>query len=336
MFFSRSKSKLGIDIGTSSIKAVELKQDKDKYILQTYGVVTVPPDMQKMGFDAISQTAGILKELVTKINAGTKQVIASLPSNIVFVSIIEMPVLSNKELKEAIEWEARRYVPLPLEEVTLSWTVMRESPDSTKLKVLLTAVPTTVIDNYLKMFKEAGLSVLALDIESVALIRSLIGARQDSFLVVDIGARNTSLNLVDKGFLRISRNLGIGGDAITSGIAQSLKISLKRAEQFKKDLGVTGELGQIPQALRPTIDTMKDEVGQLINIYESNGGVISEIIFSGSGSSLPGLLEYFSVLGIKTSLGDPLKFISYDPGLGKYLSKLSTGLSVAIGLAMRE
>ena len=151
MFFSRNRSKLGIDIGTSSIKVVQIKNQQDgKLFLETYGAVNVSLKADpKEGFDAITETAEILKTLLLKSRVTSKKVVASLPNNIVFVTMIEMPELSDKELKDAIEWEARRYVPLPLEEVTLSWSVLRDgsAPSGNKLRVLLTAVPTTVIDN---------------------------------------------------------------------------------------------------------------------------------------------------------------------------------------------
>ncbi|OGE78935.1 MAG: hypothetical protein A2751_00120 [Candidatus Doudnabacteria bacterium RIFCSPHIGHO2_01_FULL_46_14] len=336
MFFSHSKSKLGIDIGTSTIKIVQLKKENDQFLLETYGMVNASSRVtSKIDTDVIAQTAEILKTLLVKAGASTKKVVASLPNNIVFVSVIDMPALSDKELTSAIEWEARRYVPLPLEEVTLSWDVMREGETAQKIKVLITAVPTTVVENYSRMFKLAGLEPQALDIEARALIRSLAGPRQDAFIIVDIGARNTSLNLVDKGFLRISRNLPVGGDTITSGIAQSLHISDARAEQFKMDLGLSGDLQQIPQVMKSSMETIKNETNQLVKIYEASGGTISEIIFAGSGSYLPGLTPYFSDMGIKTSLGDPLKFTQYDQRLKTGLSKISMGLSIALGLAMR-
>lgn len=337
MFFSHSKSKLGIDIGTSTIKIVQLKKENDQFVLETYGMVNAASRvMSKLDTDVIKQTADILKTLLQKAQISTKKVVASLPNNIVFVSVIDMPALSDKELKSAIEWEARRYVPLPLEEVTLSWDVMRESEQAQKIKVLITAVPTTVVENYSRMFNLAGLEAQALDIEARALIRSLAGPRQDAFIIVDIGARNTSLNLVDKGFLRISRNLPVGGDTITSGIAQSLHISEGRAEQFKMDLGLSGDLQQIPQVMKSSMESIKNETSQLVKIYEASGGTINEIIFAGSGGYLPGIAPYFSDLGIKTSLGDPLKFVRYDERLKGSLSKISMGLSIALGLAMRE
>lgn len=339
MFFSGTKSKLGIDIGTSSLKVVELRKEKEgeAFRLMTYGSVNVHSDvMAKMEYDVIAETASILKQLLAKVSVTSKKAVASLPNNIVFVSVIELPGVSESEMKEAIQWEARRYVPLPLEEVTLSWSVLGEAKPEEKPKVLLTAVPTTVVDNYLKMFKLVGITPLALEIEALALIRSLVGFRKDSFLIIDIGARNTSLNLIEKGFLRVSRNLPVGGDSITTAIAQSLHVSFGRAEQFKRDLGLTGGLQQIPQTMKPAMDTIKNETLQLIKIFESNGGNVQEIIFAGAGSKLPGILNYFSDLKIKVGLGDPLKYVSYDAQLKTHLQKTALGLSIALGLAMRE
>lgn len=338
MFFSHPKSKLGIDIGTSSIKVVELKKEGEQYFLETYGIanVTYQAMSSKLDFDVIAQTAGILKELLAKSEVTTKKVVASLPNNIVFISVIDVPAMSERELKSAIEWEARRYVPLPLEEVTLSWSVLTEPQIPTQLKVLLTAVPTTVIDNYLKMFRLAGLEPIALEIEALALIRSLVGSRLDSLILVDIGARGTSLNLVDKGFLRVSRNLNLGGETLSSAIANGLHISFARAEQFKKDMGLSAGAAQIPQTMRPVLDEIKSETMQLLKIFESGGGSVAEIIFAGAGSQLPGLKEYFADLGTKVSLGDPMTFINFNPTLKQNISQVSSGLAIALGLAMRD
>jgi type IV pilus assembly protein PilM len=337
MLFSHPKRKLGIDIGTSSIKLVQLRKENETYFLETYGIVNVTYQTAPgVSFDVLNETAQILQKLLAKTGATTKKAVASLPNNIVFVSVIEMPAMNEKELKSAVEWEARRYVPLPLEEVTLSWSVLKDPLTPTQLKVLLTAVPTTVIDNYLRMFKLADLEPVALEIEALALIRALVGPKTESFIIIDIGARNTSLNLVDKGFLRVSRNIAVGGETVTNAIAQSLRISYSRAEQFKHDLGLSVSSRELPSAMRPIIEGIKNEALQLIKMYESTGGTIQEIIFAGSGAAIPGLAEYFSSIGVKVSLGDPLKFVTYPEELRLNLSRVSLGLSVAMGLAMRE
>lgn len=337
MFFSRSKSKLGIDIGTSSIKVAQIKKEEGKSILETYGIVNVSSQsFAGIGPEVIDKTAEILKTLLSKSSITTKKAVASLPNNIVFVSVIDMPRLVDKELQSAIEWEARRYVPLPLEEVTLSWSVLKDTGIPDKLKVLITAVPTTVIENYLKMFKLAGLEPEALEIEALALIRSLVGSRQDAFMIIDIGARNTSLNLVDKGFLQVSRNLSLGGENITSSIASSLRVSFSRAEEFKRGLGVQGPTGQVPETVRTVLDSIKREAEGLMSIYENKGGKIQEIILAGGDSQLPGLAEFFSDLGAKVQMGNPLKFVSFNETIKASLEPLAPSLSIALGLAMRD
>src|SRR3989344_2609428 len=129
MFFFGSNRTLGVDIGTSSIKVAQLKKEAGKFFLETYGAVNVTFDTGSKGFDAIAETADILKKLLERTKVTTKKVVASLPNSIVFVSMIEIPEMSDKELKDSIQWEARRYVPLPLEDVTLSWSVYRD-PES--------------------------------------------------------------------------------------------------------------------------------------------------------------------------------------------------------------
>src|SRR6185369_13114289 len=151
-------------------------------------------------------------------------------------------------------FEAKKYVPLPLQEVALSWSVIDDKKsksakeaeaglkphgDPQRVKVLLTAVPTVVVNNYLKVFQLAGLEAEALEIEALALIRSLVGEDLNNNLLIDIGAKSTSINLVDSGYLRLSKNLNIGGDTITTSLAQSLSVNFNRAEQFKKDFGLS-------------------------------------------------------------------------------------------------
>jgi len=338
--FFREKSKLGIDIGTSSIKVVQLKKEEEKqgHKLETFGVVNVANSFGRTdNFNAIEDTAEIVKALLKKSSVTAKDAVVSLPSGIVFVTMIEMPKLSEKELKKAIEFEARRYVPLPLEEVTMSWSVLETGSDGDQQKILLTAVPTNVIENYMKMLKAVNVKPEALEIEALALIRSLVGDRKENVIIVDIGGRNTSLNLVESGFLRVSRNLLVGGETITASIAQGLKVSDARAEQFKRDLGLTRELvQQIPQAMKPPLDRIKNETTQLLKIFESSGRTIAEIIFTGNGSKIPGLLKYFIEIGPKVSLGDPLKFINFSDSAKTAVEKNSLSLSVALGLAMRE
>src|SRR3989344_399219 len=247
MLFSKLKSQLRDDIGTSNIKLVQLLPKDQRFVIETYGLINMAyPISGKDSKKVISQTVDILKSLIEKSGVTTKDVIASLPNSVVFTSVIEMPRIPEDEVRSAIQFEAKKYVPMPLEEIALSWRVIEDKkklgkdapisgigPDNSKMKILLTAVPTMVVDNYLSVFKEAGLNPIALEIEALALIRSLVGEDQNSILMIDIGSKNTSINIVDAGYLRLSKNLTVGGDTVTLSIAHSLNVDFARAEQFK-------------------------------------------------------------------------------------------------------
>lgn len=352
MLFGKPKSQLGVDIGSSNVKVVQLKPQSNQFVLETYGFVNVSYQIaNKDSGSSIKQTADVLKTLVQKAGVTTNRVVASLPNNSVFTSVIEMPKIPQSELKTAVEFEAKKYVPLPLAEVALSWSIIEEkhpkltkemnladlkNASDSKVKVLLTAVPTTVIDNYIKVFSLAGLVPQALEIEALALIRSLVGEDLNNNLLIDIGARSTSINLVTNGYLRLSKNLNVGGDTVTTTLAQSLSVNFVRAEQFKKDFGLSGQGQQIPQVMRPILDIIKNEAQQLISLFESRGSRIDKIIITGGGSKLPGLREYLSVLGKPILSANPWNRVVYPENLKPIVEPLGLNLAVATGLAMRK
>jgi type IV pilus assembly protein PilM len=341
MLFSKPKSQLGVDIGSSNIKIAQLRSKDNQFVLETYGMVNVSYQIANKDGNSVKDTANLLKKLLEKAGATTNKVVASLPNNSVFTSVIEMPKLPHSELKNAVEFEAKKYVPLPLQEVALSWSVIEDkkgSPPSadTRTKVLLTAVPTIVVNNYLKVFELAGLVPEALEIEALALIRSLIGEDLNNNLLIDIGAKSTSVNLVDSGYLRLSKNLNVGGDTITTGLAQSLSVNFSRAEQFKKDFGLAGGSAQIPQVMRPILDVIKNEAAQLINLFESRGQKIDKIILTGGGSKLPSLKEYLSALGKPVIAANPWARVTFPEKLKPVIEPLGLNLAVAMGLAMRN
>ncbi|MBX4188038.1 MAG: type IV pilus assembly protein PilM [Candidatus Doudnabacteria bacterium] len=352
MLFSKPKSHLGVDIGTSNIKIVQLRPHESKFVLETYGLVNVAYQLSNRDSgSAIQHTAEVLKKLLEQSQVTTNRIVASLPNSVVFTSVIEIPKIPDEEIKSAIESEAKKYVPLPLEEVALSWITIQEkkkkinldtnlgsvaTTNEKQMKILLTAVPTIVVDNYLKVFTLANLEPVALEIEAVALIRSLVGEDLDTLLVIDIGAKNTSINLVDNGYLKLSKNLGVGGDTITTSIAQSLNVSFVRAEQFKKDFGLSTQGQQLPEVMKPILDIIKSEAAQLIGLYESRGDRIDKVLLSGAGSKIPSLSKYFASFDKPIVLANPWARVLFPEKLVPVIQPLGLNLAVAAGLAMRE
>jgi len=338
MFFGKKKTVLGVDIGTSNIKIAEIFfEDADKAVLSAYGIVNAPYQLTgKNDAEAIAPIASILKNLVAKAGVSNNKCVISLPNSAVFTSIIELPQMSAKELGSAVEFEAKKYVPLALNDVDLSWSIIGSGAETeTKQKILLTAVPKQITKDYLQIFSLAGLIPEVGEIEVLALIRSLIGNQPLNCAIIDIGAKSTGVNIIEGGLLRLSRNLNIGGETITKKIAQTLNISFARAEQFKKDFGVSSSTF-LPETIKPVLNLIKSEVKQLLTLFQSHNSKLDNLILVGGGSNLPGIVEYFSDLAIPVTLGNPLGAVFYSQSLSEILKRYSLSLSIAIGLALRR
>lgn len=327
---------LGVDIGSSSIKIVQVDRG-DSFHLTTYGMVDIGDPISSQTTDEeVHKLADLLKNLMEKAHVTTKNCIMSLPNSAVFTSVIDMPKMGDKEMESAMQFEAKKYVPLPFSEVTLSWTIISENDDGASLKVLLIAVPNQIRDIYIKLFQLAGLNLEIIEIEALSLIRSLVVDKEKNDVIIDIGAKVTGLNFVRHGTLQLTRNLSIGGDTITDRIAQALNLSVPRAEQFKRDFGLQGT-DFLPEAVKPVLSVIKTEVAQIIGIYSANNVNTDRIVLVGGGAQLPGILEYFqNELSVKTVLGNSLAQVNYDDAVKPIISRYALHLTIAVGLAIRE
>ncbi len=335
-FFAKKTSVLGVDIGTSNIKIAQISHDSTP-VLETYGMVNSPYQLSgKQDTESVKKTTDILKRLIERAGVTTNTCVISFPNSAVFTSVLELPQMNEAEMASAVEFEAKKYVPLALSDIDLAWTILSVDPLSGKtVKILLTAVPKQITQNYQAILENMGLKAQAGEIEALALIRSLIGSENINCVIIDIGAKATSLNIVENGFLRLSRNLNIGGDTITQKIGESLRLSFPRAEQFKKDFGVSSSTF-IPETIKPVLNIIKNEVKQLLTIYQSQNVKVDKLILVGGGAMLPGISEYFSDLKVNVELGNPLKLIAFSKELEPVLKRYTLNLAVAIGLGLRK
>lgn len=334
--FSKNSSIVGVDLGTANIKLAQISHASTP-VLEAYGMVNCVNQLNgKQDEAAIDKVADTLKRLLDKSGITTPECVISFPNSAVFTSVLELPAMSESETTKAVEFEAKKYVPLSLSEIDLSWTVLSVDPLSGKtVKILLTAVPKQITQNYLKVFLKAGLKPKVAEIEALALIRSLIGSDNLNCVIIDIGAKATSLNIVENGFLRLSRNLNIGGETITGKVADSLRVSFTRAEQFKKDFGVSGG-SFLPETIKPVINVIKNEIKQLFTIYQSQNVKVDKVILVGGGALLPGIVQFFQDLNVKVEMGNSVRSIAYSKDLEHILSRYSLNLAIAIGLALRK
>ena len=337
MFFPKNKSLLGVDIGTTSVKLVQVTTDASgtSHVLDTYGIVNAPFEIERAEAGDVEKIASLLKSLATRAGATTIRAVASMSNSAIFTSVIELPTLTNAELDSAVQFEAKKYVPIPIEDVTVSWTALDKTPDG-KTVVLITAAQKSLIASYQKIFQFAGLTLESIDIEALALIRSVLGDDTGNVLLIDIGAKSTHLNIVEKGNLLLTRNVPVGGETITNAIASTLKVTYARAEQFKKDFGINQTTSVIPQTIKPILAQIKAEAQQLISIYRARSKNFDHLVVVGGGANLRGLDAFFGDLGPSVIHGDPLSHLSYNPSLKSLLSQYSGSLAVAIGLALRK
>ncbi|MFA5106772.1 MAG: pilus assembly protein PilM [Patescibacteria group bacterium] len=369
--FAKRLSYIGIDIGTAGIKIVELLNDQGKPRLATYGYLDEPINVVRSDSpDAHAKAVQVIKEIFKQAKVGTNRVISALPSFSVFSAIISLPNMSRKELVSAVRWEAKKFVPMPIEEMILDWKVLDEqkndgaapkaepAPANKKtgepaaagknLNILLTAAPRNLVQRYLNIFKELNVKLVGLETEAFALERSLIGHDKSAVMIVDIGGLNTNVCVMRDSIPLLNRSIDVGGETITRTIANGLNVDLERAEQFKRDFGMsTDESGgqqQIPKTIEFVISSIVNEIKYCFNLYHNQSlgptdanKAIEKVILIGGSAFLPSLPEYLSkVLNMRVYVGDPWARVAYPEELKPVLAELGPKLAVAIGLAMRE
>ncbi len=355
----KEKGKLGVDIGTAAIKIVELEKAAGRFVLKNYGL------FELKGTDIKSSGPGMgqsilklpdqeivwgLKELIKKGGIKSTDAIASIPSFSTFTTIIEMPYLSEQELAKSLPFEARKYIPLPLNEVVLDWSIIdilnQTSPESTgsfskitTVQVFLAAVPKDETEKYRRIMKGAGLNLKALELENSALIRALLGNDLSPTAIVNIGGRSTSIVIVDKGYERVSHNYEIGGFEITQSIARSLNVSIEKAEELKRKMGMK-EIDEniVNEAMVSLIDMMVFETKKTISSYESSKKQkVSRILLVGGLTNMPSFVSYFKQkLNMEVYGANAFARIMYPESLTPIIQELANTFSIATGLAMRD
>jgi type IV pilus assembly protein PilM len=342
-----TNSYLGIDIGSSGIKIVELRKENEYVRLLTYGFSEnfdnkISGEWQ--GLD-VKKTAKIINKIWHKSGMASNSAVAALPTYSVFSSILNLSNVPEKDITSAVQWEAKKVIPLSLDEMVIEWKKIEEEGDSKagkgNMKVLLTGAPKVLVKKYIDIFKEAKLNLLCLETETFSLVRSLFGNERTTAMIVEMGTNTSDIIVVSNGIPVINRSIDVGGLTITKAISQSLNIGLERSEQFKYDLGIASadnSESTIPKIITDTLSPIINEIKYVTNLFQSkNTEKIEKIVMSGGSSMLPNLVDYFSkVLDTKVLIGDPWSRISCPVDLKPLLDEIAPKMSVAIGLAMRE
>ncbi|MDO8462863.1 MAG: type IV pilus assembly protein PilM [bacterium] len=353
-FKKKPQAFLGVDIGAGGVKVVELRSERGRARLSTYGLAEYP-SMERSATslgDDLGGLADALREVCARARVEATEAVCALPVAAVFSSVITLPRMAKKQLPDAVAWEAKKLLPLPYEEMITDWKLLTpeedletENTDTTTARVLLTAAPKQLVQQYITVFRGAGLELLSLETEAFALIRSLVGDDPAVVLLMDIGASRTSMVIVEDGTPMLSRSVDVGGRHLTRAMSDLMGIAVPAAEELKLDLAVTPTgnpaAAALPKLFERLFAPVIQEARYAMNLHQSqevnNGRSVEKIILAGGSALLPSLTEYFgSTLNLRAFVGDPWARVVYPVDLRPALDTIGARFAVAVGLGMRE
>lgn len=329
---------MGLDVGTSTVKYVQLKQKGKLTKLIGYGKIDIPENTIIEGIISEPEKLGTaLKKAFKNPSWGkisAKRIIASLPEAHLFTRIIELPKLNEKDIEEAVKYEVDQSFPIPATDLYLDWETINQTQDKTT--VLLAAAPRSIVDSYVQLFKEIEMEPLALEVSLASIARAMVSNKDltEPVVIVDIGGTTSNIAVFDSN-LRVTGSYPIGGQTIINNLISGLNINSKTAEAIINK-GLKGE-DKNTALLKNELENLTIEVKKVMNyFYEQNQkNVIKKALICGGLAYLPGLPEYFKEkLEIEAKVGNPWVNISIYP-LKPVPKEEAASYAAAIGLSMR-
>lgn len=349
VFGKKGGSVLGVDIGSSSIKVVQLKKENGVAILETYGELSLGPyDNVAIGRATslpAEKLAEAVKDLVRESEVTTTNAGFSIPFASSLLTFIELPTLPQKQLNKMIPIEARKYIPVPINEVMLDWFVIPNNEDSAKgeeekktTAVLLVAIHNEVLTNYNTIVEQSGLTTDFFEIEIFSTIRSVLSQNNTPAMIVDIGAATTKVYIVEFGIVRVSHIINRGSQDVTHGIAKAMNMSSAKAEELKRSEGLGESTHDVRRIALLTLDYIFSEANRvLLNYQRKNNKNVGKVVLTGGGSVMKGIRDLAQKhLETEVRLGNPFEKVSTPAFLEDVLREAGSEFAVAVGLALRK
>lgn len=342
--YNQEQNYFGLDLGNSSIKVAQLRELRGRPTLVTYGDIDVPENLlasdSQIDQDKLSE---YVRQLCNDANVTSKNVIAALPSTASYTSIIKVPKLDAKDLAESIKYQADKYIPMPLDQVKLDWSVIGEDAENQELTVLLVAAPNNIANKYLNIIQKAGYELLALEINALSLARSLLPQSdyEKTVMILDIGTLSSDIAIFTGQVPHVVRTVPVGSKALRRVVSQNLGLDETQADEFMKKFGLQEDKieGQVFRTLKPVIDSVVNEIRKSIDFFVSHNpkNNIEKIILTGGTSALPNLPLYLAnSTQLTVEIGNPWVNISYPADLQQTLASISLNYSTALGLSLRN
>lgn len=352
-FLSSSKrDAVALDIGSNSIKVVQMNQTKKGWELVKLGMSELPPEAIVDGsiIDSITVT-NTIRELIKEHGIKVADAVSSLTGHSVIIKKVNFPAMTDDELAESIQWEAEQYIPFPITDVNIDFQILgADAEGGGQMDVMLVAVKKDVINDYTNVIKEAGLNPVVIDVDSFALENMMeINypiASGENLAVVNIGASITSISVIFGGLTIFTRSIPMGGNQFTEEIQRQLNISFKEAEQLKTGKGgAGGEGGADRQSALESIETVSTnltfEIKRSLDFFlgGAEGSYVNKIYLSGGGAMVSGLSSLMEEkTAIPVEMVDPFKNVerSEKKFPDEMLSEVAPYFGVAVGLATRR
>ena len=347
-----SKSIIGLDIGSSSVKAVEIaKRGKGKdFELTHLGVAPLPPEAIVQGaFLNSSAIVEAIREAVEKAKIKTKHVAAAVSGHSVIVKRVSLPTMTREELDEQIRWEAEQYIPFDVNEVNLDFQILDDEGGEGQMDVLLVAAKKDLIDDYIQVIGEAGLSPAVVDVAAFAVENAYetnYDAQRDQVVaLVNIGAQVVNINVIANGIPTFTRDITTAGNQYTEEIQKALSISFEEAERIKlggRRVEDSQEVvpQEVEQAMRAVTDTVIGEIGRSLDFYgaTSADSRIEKVFLAGGSAKVAGFKTAFQErTGHEVEILNPLNRMvpssKFEP---EFLDEMAPALGVGVGLALRR
>jgi len=363
--FSQKTKAFGLDISDLSLKIADLEKIEGGLNLVSFGSSNIPPEIIEEGKvkdeNALSE---IIKKAVREVKGKkikTKYVVASLPEEKSFLDVVRIPSMAEEEIESAVRYEIENYIPVKLEEVYFDFErIESTSKDKTYQEVLITALPKEIVEGYLSALKRAGLQPVALEVECLSIARALIKKDKpfSPLLIIDFGETRTTFIIFSGKSLRFTSTIPVSSQKLTESISNTLKVDLKKAEEFKIKHGLEGEKA-VFEAMIPPLTDLVEQIKTHLDYYHSHekeiqpvrkekgekktgtkkkGNDLNKILLCGGGANLKGLVSFLaSNLKIKVELGNPWVNILKRPlkEVPELPFEQSLGYTTALGLALR-
>ena len=348
MFFSKSKNLVGLDVGSSAVKLVELKEKKaGSFQLLKVGIEPLSPEAIVDGsiMDS-SMVVDTIQRLNASQNVKNSNFATSLSGHSVIIKRISLPAMSPEELAESIQWEAEQYIPFDINDVNLDYVPLTSASAGENVEVILVAVKKEKINDYTSVITQAGRTCALVDVDAFA-VQNCYEANYDVdegrvVALVNVGASVTNVNVLNGSVSQFWRDITFGGNQYTDAIQRELNLSFAEAESLKRGEAVGDyTIQQVIPILNSVSEDFAGELRKTLDFYTATSGAegVDQIILSGGGA---GVMNLETVLrdkfGIAVEIMNPFRRVSFNEGEfnPEWIAEVGPGMAVAVGLAIRK